>query len=186
MDVDSKRLAAVFFLTGDHAQAPLRESLTIAGAVHISAPAPVTQLVDCQWAGWQCQGYVDTREAYRVLYIFFWQSDFLDDLDEDAKPLDQDGLQALIRAFRGACDALTPLTAVILTHLWQADIDAARRLEPVVLSKDVNTLIEEHFGALYLDDQARQYITTAYDERDVIKTQSGIIIFAGQGEDRWL
>jgi hypothetical protein len=186
MGVDSKHLAAVFFITEKGARTSLQDLLATAGASQISPPDAVTRMADCVWADWQCKGYVDSRPTHQVLHILFWQSDFLEKLDEEDKPLEQDGLHHLITAFQSACDVLAPQTALILTHVWQADIDAVRRLEPVVLSKDVNTLIEEDFGALYLDDQVRQFVTTTFADRDVIKTRLGLIIFAGKGEDRWL
>jgi len=185
MSLDPKRLAAVFFIPHQRTKASLMELLEKADATQISPATDNTQMVDCVWAGWNCKGYAEDLSDYRVLYIYFWQSDFLANLGDNIKPIEQDGLYKLVKTFESTCTKLVPEVAFIITHLWQANIDFVRNRERMIRTKDTEGLLSEYFGALYIEDEICKFITRDLQNRDTLKTNSGVIIFAGKDDSRW-
>ena len=185
MELDPKRLTAIFFISGNRGKASLMHLLQQAGATQISLSDDGTEMADCFWATWSCKGYISDLPNHKSLHIYFWQSDFLENLDDVVKPVEQDSLSNLIEAFESACNILLPEAALIATHVWQVSLDLIHRYELMISVRDIEALLKEHFGLLYLENKASTNAVTSLDDRDILKTGSGLMIFAGDGSSRW-
>ncbi|MEV7629313.1 hypothetical protein [Actinoplanes sp. NPDC089786] len=159
-----KLLAAAFYLTPDRSDRPLADLLATAGADDIGDGV-------CRWAGLTCRAYVVSAVANRMLVLTFFR-----DFDEDA----------LVGAFEGACEALEPEAALVVTHPDQAGVDALRRLSAQVAEADATALAARRFGLLYVSDKLADYQTGGWigADREVVPTVGGRLIFGGEGAER--
>ena len=193
MSLETKRLAAVFFIPRQGGEMQSKKLLEIAGATNISiVPATLSDrsgLVNCQWAGMACKAYLDELSYHHLLEIYFWQSDFLELLSEKEEPipLDADEALPLAQAFKHSCEALSSEVAFLLTHLDQAKHDFILSREWMVLAKEANGLADERFGLLYLNEEVSEYWTShsLRDDRDSLPISKGKLVFAGRGSSRW-
>jgi hypothetical protein len=183
MGLLDKRLAAAFYLPG-YEQRPAERLLELAGATDVGAPASdPSGFIDCRWAGMQCVAVADERTTQRLLAIFFFQSSFYEQQHEG----DEQPAQPVADAFAQACEALQPDAAVVVTHLHQADIDELWRIGALVLEADSRRLAAQRPGLLYVSSELEAYEGDAWyrQDRDVVETPSGRLVFSGRGAKRW-
>lgn len=193
MSLETKRLAAVFFIPLQGEEMPIKNLLEIAGATDISiVPSTLSdrsELVDCRWAGMSCKVYLDELPYHQLLEIYFWQLDFLALLPENnaSVPLNKDRAFPIAQAFKRACEDLAPEVAFLVTHMDQAQRDFILSREWMILAKEANGLADEHFGLLYLNEEVSKYWTPhpSRDDRDSLPISSGKLVFAGRGSSRW-
>lgn len=180
--MDDKRLAAAFFLPAA-ADRTVPDLLARIGATHVAdRPAPGSGLVDCRWAGFAAQGFLDRRLGLDLLGLLFFQSEFLELLPGDAAG--EDRSDRLVSAFTVACEALSPVVALVATHLHQADVDVLWELAPAVLEQDVDRLAQARFGVLFVNADLGAS-PTAGPDRDRTWIANGELIFAGRDSRRW-
>ena len=184
--MSDNRLAAAFLLPAANEGASLQALLARAGATDVADrpadPDDRSGLVQCRWAGMTCEAFLDEHPGHRLLAIFFFQSAFLELLDDSPEPA-----PGLLKAFAVACERLEPDAAALVTHLHQADVDQLWKLSGPVLEADARRLAAERFGLLYVSDQLAVYQDDAWyrPDREVVPLEHGLLMFAGTGSKRW-
>jgi hypothetical protein len=185
--VSTDFLTAAFWLPHTTASVSSDELLRRAGALNITADtSPYGRPHDrwlCDWGGLRCETYRTTPNAYHhVLLLYFLQSSLIEIASETGE------IDRLLTAFRDACTALRPEVAMVATHVWQADPDHILALEWMVLAKEANSLADERFGLMYLDDELAQYWTPdpMRDARKHVPTSHGRLCFATGGPQPWI
>jgi hypothetical protein len=179
--MSDKWLAAAFYLPSGDRKADLPDFVRVAGAVTLPPLSPDSRRggVDVAWAGLAGWAYLDTLPSHHVLTIFFRQSQFLDLIDVEPSR------HPLALAFRQACVALHPDVAFVVTHLDQAERDNVLSYEWLVIDRDADALLRQHFGLLYLDRAVADRSTVTIDGRDTMPVDGGFLVFSASRERRW-
>jgi hypothetical protein len=139
------------------------------------------------WDGLDCEANLLALEYFDVLLLTFREDEFTAIKESAGNALNEDGAPAVVNAFRDACIALNPVSAFITVYAWPDPLWFIQSQEERVLNGDVAGLAREGFGLLYVPaaDVAQLQSTAPPVGRDVITIHGGLLLFRGEGRDRW-
>ena len=189
--VSDRLLAAAFFIPKENQ--PQNQSTEVllekAGASDIKYDEG--WLWDCQWAGMPCQAYsYNELISHQLFVIEFMQSVFLGrgkySEQENNLPIEKDGNLHLAIAFRDACETLLPEVAYIATHTYYAELEWV--LKNVQRIESYNAIeIAQEAGLLYMRGIIADCLVDPppEDAPDTMPVKEGVLMFNGQGSDRW-
>jgi hypothetical protein len=187
MSVESKRLWAVFYLSGDDADTPSRllELAEKAGAEECRSSGEDHESLSCLWAGLPCEVFLVKGLVYQILVISIWQSDFLQMIADGEGQDDRSSL--LAAAFRDACEVLQPKVAFLAVHRDQATYENILDRERWVLNGEANRFASEGLGLLYFSPEVDDLWVPSklQEEREYLSVSKGRLMFAGSGKSRW-
>lgn len=182
-------LGAAFFLPASehnrHQWLTSHVRTALGGSDGISPPAPGLSYdsVLVRWGGLRCEALAVDVGQHRVLVLRFVQSSFL--RMRDSSPAESDPTEALASDFALACDRLRPGIALIVVELWPDLVAYVEGLEGVVAVRDIERLLRTGPGLLYIDQPPAEYTEPALFDRELRRTENGVLIFAGSGKARW-
>lgn len=178
----NKKLATSFFYSKNR---PLTPS-AIWEACGIQEPENGGNTAFGIWGELTCEFHLLDTSDHLVLFIQFWQSEFLNKLITMEENKDDVKQMPLIQAFIETVGRTKPEVAFIATHLHQASSEYSLAMEGAILSKDAYSLSEERFGLLYLDEnigQIQTSISTLDSRAEILHANRYKFVFAGEGKD---
>jgi hypothetical protein len=178
----SSQLAAAFYVPQAHAPADDSELIAATGL----STFPNAPDGSGRWAGMTCWPSVERLPYHALLILRFWASDLLALLDEDRDgTVESDGAYRIALAFRNACEALHPDIAFVVTHPHQAEREWILGREWMVLARDLDALVDEQLGLLYIAETFSSPEPSQIEDRDQLPCRTGLLLFAGRGPNRW-
>ena len=138
-----------------------------------------------------CQAYsYNELISHQLFVIEFMQSVFLGrgkySEQENNLPIEKDGNLHLAIAFRDACETLLPEVAYIATHTYYAELEWV--LKNVQRIESYNAIeIAQEAGLLYMRGIIADCLVDPppEDAPDTMPVKEGVLMFNGQGSDRW-
>ncbi len=142
-----------------------------------------------------CWCIVDALERHECLQIYTSMNAYLDALPSSGEDGMQQAIEPFVATFRDACLALDPEVAFLDTRAHYGDEEWDNKLGsrtwilsqyPTVLGREVNTLADERFPLLYIDDDLKQRWVSdeSRDDRDMVEVARGFMVFARSGPYR--
>jgi hypothetical protein len=187
MSLQPKRLAAVFYLPLGAIRGDLTELAAETGGSDIKQAPDADGVLDFLWAGLSSEARLIRSSFFGILFISFWQSDFLELLESEREESTAGGALIVADAFRKACEVLSPAFAFVATHLDQATEEWVVGLEWSVLNHEANRLATQGLGLVYfspeMDDHWVPY--SSQEDRDSLPISSGRLMFASSGKSGW-
>ncbi len=178
------RMAAIFYVRLPDPTAPpsLEELATRAGLERIVHEQETVPVLYGQW------GVMESVRAVREVFVqhvclqlFPHASDLLDRIRSESADS-----MPVAEAFRDACEALRPDTALLYVRPSEVEPEYLAAQYPNVLGLDGILLDESNPALLYLDAELAEHFPAAYRSgRDSLPVSHGLLLFRGTGGRRW-
>lgn len=143
----------------------------------------------CKWAGMSADCWLAEREPYRVLSLRIPQSTFFDMVEPDNVhlPIGRDRGLPFAQTFAETALALAAEVGVLAIRGHHQDANWIRDFEWRVQAYEIDDLLDERFGLLYVNDDYLPHWThtPVRDDRDELPVARGRLLFAGRGGSRW-
>lgn len=134
---------------------------------------------------------VERLDLHTSVQLYFWLSEFFAGLGHrtprDDLPLEQDPVAPRAGVFLAACERLGAEVGILVTHLDQANPDWIRAQYHHVLGMNGAALVTQRYGLLYMHERVARDVPDdgRLDDRDVLRGEHGLLVFAGRGATRW-